>query len=134
MNTKAIELLQSEEFAQQVADSIVREQEWEDRYVALIKERIVPLSNAEFTALVVRLCQWEEKYEEMYYARHIQTTSNLFNAFFEAVSQLGGARPCNNEMFLHEKYIYKGLTFKLYIGQGSFHRITMGKRLIFQSK
>jgi len=133
MNTKIKELLESEEFAQQVADSIVKEHDWQNRYVNLIKERIVPLSNAEFTALTVRLCEWETEYEEMYYARHIQTTSNLFNAFFEAISQLGGARPCKNEMFLYEKYIYKGLTFKLYVGQGSFHRITMGKRLIFQS-
>lgn len=131
MNIKT--LLQSEDFAKLVANSIVKEQDRQDRYVAIIKDRITPLSNAEFTALVVRLCEWEEVYQERYYKRRIEATSNLFNAFFETISQLGGARPCNNEMFLHEKYIYKGLTFKLYIGQGSFHRISMGKRLIFQS-
>lgn len=133
MNDKAKALLQSEDFAKLVADSMIREYDREDKYISKIKKMVEPLTNAEFTALVVRLCEWETKYEEMYYARHIESTSNLFRVFFDAITQLGGQRPSNNEMFLQSKTIYKGLTFKLYVGQGSFHRITMGKRLIFQS-
>ena len=133
MNEKMKALLQSVDFAELIANSIIRKYEGEEKYVSKIREIVTPMTNAEFTSLVVRLCEWEDKYEEMYYARHIQTSSNLFQIFFDTISNLGGQRPCNKEMFLHSKTIYKGLTFKLYIGQGSFHRISMGKRLIFQS-
>lgn len=103
------------------------------RYVQKMRSIIEPMSNAEFLKFVDRICKREEVFEERCYKKGIITTSNIFDILFDAVSQKEYSRPCNNEMFLAEKYIYKGLTFKLYVGQGCFYRITMGKRLIFNS-
>lgn len=109
-----------------------RRMERRDKYIHKMRELIAPMSNAEFLKFIDRICKWETVFEERYYKRGIETTSNVFDILFEAVSQKEYSRPCN-EMFLSEKYIYKGLTFKMYQGQGVFFRITMGKRLLFQS-
>lgn len=109
-----------------------RKMERNDRYVQKMKDLIAPMSNAEFFKFVDRICKWETVFEERYYKRCIETTSNIFNVLFDAISQKEYSRPCKED-FLSRKYIYKGLTFKMYQGQGVFFRISMGKRQIFQS-
>ncbi len=133
---KLKELMDSEKFKQEteiLIKKMATEQDNEDRHVNTCREYIKKMTNPEFISFVVIICEWETKYEERKYKKGILSTSNVFHILFKSISDNSNARPCN-ENFLHEKYIYKGLTFKKYVGQGVFYRITMRKRLIFQSK
>lgn len=98
-----------------------------------IEARISNLSHDEFLKLILRFTEWETKFEERLYKRHICGDSNLLRRLFDTIWAIGYKMSPNREMFLERKYIYKGLTFKLYVGQGSFVRIMKGKKLIFQS-
>lgn len=135
MNEKLIEFMNSEEYIKSVASFAglwFRQSQRTEKRVQVMRNKISLMSDSEFLSFVVNLCEWEKRFEERYYKKRILTTSNMFNLLFDAVSEKGNSRPCNED-FLTQKYIYKGLTFKLYCGQGCFFRITMRKRLIFQS-
>tara|TARA_R110000868_G_scaffold12456_8_gene59558 strand:+ start:173 stop:586 length:414 start_codon:yes stop_codon:yes gene_type:complete len=132
---KWVELINSENFKNETDIFIQKwyvEQDNEDRHINTCREYIKKMTIPEFISLVVRICEWETKYEEREYKKGFITTSNVFQTLFKAVSDTSNARPCNED-FLYNKYIYKGLTFKKYVGQGIVYRITMRKRLIFQS-
>lgn len=112
---------------------VINDRERDEKYARQILKMIEPMTNPEFTASIVKFCEWETRYEERLLQRRIVGSSNIFRCLFIAVSTMGGERPCNGEMFLAEKHIVKGITFRLYLGQGSFYRISMGRRLLFQS-
>lgn len=116
-------------FAKKLSSDLERR----ERYCKKIENYIAPLSNIDFLNLIIKFSEWETKYEDRLYKNRICGESMLSNLLFDVIWTIGKESKIYNEYFLQKKYIYKGLTFKLYVGQGSFVRIMKGKKLIFQS-
>lgn len=127
-NEKVKKWMESPKYEKDVSDFVdkwMREEENLSRHTETVMRKIAWMSNAEFLGFMTKLCDWESK-------RRAKGTSNLFRLIFQSISDKKYARPCN-EPLLHRKYIYKGITFRLYVGLNFSYRITMGKRLIYQS-
>ena len=102
------------------------------------KEKIIKysdsLSKEKFEELFFKFLSWEHEYEEMYYARYIETHSTLFGLVVDIAEEHGKPVLVSlDENFLHKAFRWNGFIFKLYVGQGSFWRIQKGKKVIFQS-
>jgi hypothetical protein len=102
-----------------------------DRICAILD----PLDKKELKEWISKFFEWEKKYEDMwYFKRHTLTTSLLFSCFVEYTEKKGKKlKSFESEDFLAHVHKWKGYTFKLYVGQGSFWRIEKDGKIIFQT-
>lgn len=93
------------------------------------------LSKNEIHTWMDKFLEWEAKYEEYWYTeRHTQTSSLLFNCLMKYTEKKGKkVKQTKYEDFLAGAHKWKGYTFKLYVGQGSFWRVIKDKEEIFQT-
>jgi hypothetical protein len=107
----------------------------EHRGLERISKILDPLPKKELKKWVKKLLKWEEKWEDMKYDKHhVETSSTLFNCFIAYTTNNGKRIKKNTEEdFLASVHKWKGYTFKLYVGQGSFWRILKKDKVIFQS-
>jgi len=101
----------------------VSEFEKRSRGLARAYKMVNPLSNNEFEKLMIKLLGWEEDYEDMWYKKGVETTSNLFDSVFEIAQELGCDLP-NNEYFSAYKFSYKDFIFEMFSGQGCYYRVS----------
>jgi hypothetical protein len=103
----------------------------EGRAMQVIKS-IKDLSDETIHQKLVDFLAWEEKYEEMWYSRCVQTSSRAFGVLLKVIEMVGDDFE-SDEDFFSCGYSYKGYIFKCYCGQGWFWRIQKGKEIIFQT-
>ena len=94
-----------------------------DRRIARAKSIIDSMSNGEFKEFMIKFLEWETKYEDMFYNRGVLTSSNFFTAITDVVIDEGTEEDSEQD-FSSGVYVYKDLTFELFMGQGSFWRIS----------
>lgn len=70
-----------------------------------------------------KFLEWEKKFEERKYREGILTSSNVFNAITDYVESVCDRHLNLDEDFLADAFVWRGYTFKLYVGQGSFWKI-----------
>ena len=101
-----------------------------------VENKINSLSQEEIDKLFISFLSWEEKYEDLFYKKHILTNSRLFNAIVKYAEENGVENDVDDsdESFLGKRFSYLGYVFSLYIGQGSFWRFHKDGNLLFQSR
>lgn len=107
------------------------EKRLEDRAMQVIRS-IRDLSDEELHQRLTHFLKWEEEYEEMWYARWVQTSSRAFGVLLKVVKLIGDEFEAREDFF-SEGYSYRGYVFKCYCGQGCFWRIQKGEEIIFQT-
>ena len=107
------------------------EKRLEDRAMQVIRS-IKDLSDEELHQRLAHFLKWEEEYEEMWYARWVQTSSRAFGVLLKVVKLIGDEFEASEDFF-SEGYSYRGYVFKCYCGQGCFWRIQKGEEIIFQT-
>ena len=107
------------------------EKRLEDRAMQVISS-IKDLSDEELHQRLTRFLKWEEEYEEMWYARCVQTSSRAFGVLLKVVKMIGDEFEASEDFF-SGGYSYRGYVFKCYCGQGCFWRIQKGEEIIFQT-
>ena len=107
------------------------EKRLEDRAMQVIRS-IKDLSDEELHQRLIHFLKWEEEYEEMWYARWVQTSSRAFEVLLKVVKMIGDEFD-SDEDFFSGGYSYRGYVFKCYCGQGCFWRIEKNGETIFQT-
>lgn len=94
-----------------------------------------PLDKKELKEWIIKFFEWEKKYEDMwYFKRQTLTSSLLFSCFVEYAERKGKKiKNPKYEDFLAQVHKWRGYTFKLYVGQGSFWRIEKAGKVVFQT-
>jgi hypothetical protein len=108
-----------------------------ERYDDRVKERATDLhhklevsSDKEVSRFRNWFLKWEEKYQDMWYARRVQTNSRLFEMVWIMFREYGTELEANDD-FLSERHEYRGYVMSLYRGQGAFFAITKNGKRIF---
>ncbi len=124
--------LETEEGKQSIKD-FHRSFEIRDIQTERVSKYMKTLSEEELIEKFLLFLKWEEEYEEMMYKRGIQTGSHIFHCLTKVAENEGKKLQIrNDEDFVYNKFIWKGYSFLLFVGQGSFWRIKKGKKIIFQ--
>lgn len=80
----------------------------------------------DFDERLFKLLERERVIQDYYYkVKHCFKNSNIFNFLFETLSKIGEEYDCDDDFFGFG-FTYKGFTFKVYQGQGSFITIEKG--------
>jgi hypothetical protein len=98
-----------------------------------IKNFLNSKTNSELYLLETKFLSWEEKYEERFYKKGIQTCSNIFSKLMNVTADLGTEKDPKDEMFLTRRWQWKDYIFEQYNGQGTFFRIIKNNKTIFQT-
>jgi hypothetical protein len=120
-----------------IVDSLTEEEKadlkknWEDGLVKRedVNERmrkyLYNISNDKFTEFMVKLFVWEKKYETMMYGRGMLSTSNILGSIIGMSSRFGKSiyDEETEDIFLTNRYLYKGFVFETHSGQGVIHKI-----------
>jgi hypothetical protein len=101
---------------------------WENHII----KKLSNANDAELEIILNHFFKWEEKMEDLYYARCIQTSSNLFDRLYDAWVKLGEPFE-SDEDFFSGGSIYRGYVFKIFCGQGCFYRVEKNGEIIFQT-
>lgn len=96
-----------------------------DHQYKRIQSYINNLNEASIESTFKKFLDWETKYEEMWYDRHVQTHSKIFGVLMEVLAERGEV--------IDDGFKCNGYKFELFIGQGSFWRISKGRKIIFQN-
>lgn len=135
MTDKLRELLESpegkkriEEFHRNERLNEERIERWSMNVLRLIKD----MSDSELHELFTRFLKWEEKYEDMWYSRYVQTNSRIFDIITNVLKKVGDVFESDDD-FYSGGWTYRGYTFKCYCGQGCFWRVIYKNETIFQT-
>jgi hypothetical protein len=116
------------DFAEIIKKDLVYKKRQEER----ISKFIEKLSQEEIESWINKFLKWEDKYEERYYDKGIQTHSKIFGHLIDVLESKGKQiRIYRDEMFCTNGFKWNKYKFKLYQGQGAFWRIWKGKKEIF---
>ena len=117
-------------FQKQVENESLFEESWVKRF----EKVIVPMSDLEFEEKFMKYLKWEKAFQGHPYDGSIyRGPSNIFDILHDFIRIHGKNNWRNNEMFKSSSYIYRGFTWKLFIGQGSFVRIQKSSKIVFQT-
>jgi hypothetical protein len=100
-----------------------------NRHTSYLKNILDTTTDSDLITLEKTFFNWEAKYEK----RCKITPSNIFRLLTHFVEEYGTPLKCEAK-YLKESYNYKDYNFSLYIGHGSFWRITKNGVTIFQTK
>jgi hypothetical protein len=129
------ELLNDEDYMKERAAEIKIKHEIEENHKARIQEYLATCRNPCLD--IIEFLKWEEKWEDTQReVNHVLTESNIFSALSMIVQEEGEDvfhLQENEYGFLGGAWLYRGLTFSLFGGQGSFWRVEKDNEHIFQS-
>lgn len=128
-------LLETEEGKQDMRDFFAKMHYDSGRGYDRMCKMLDRLSKKKVHKWMDKFLEWETKYEEYWYTeRHTLTNSLLFDCLMTYTEKKGKKLNLfKDEDFLSKAHKWKGYTFKLYVGQGSFWRIMKDEERIFQT-
>lgn len=102
----------------------------EDHHFSRVFKYINKLDNAEFIEKIRHFCKWERKFEDFNFkVNHCETSSFVMCTLYKIFSKYGTSIT-HREDFCSGKYVYKGVTMSLFVGQGAFYKIEIKEERI----
>lgn len=110
-----------------------------NKWIQSFDNRLKKLSDDELKTLFDKFFKWEMKYEDMWYDRGIETSSNIFNYLINFISENDEMNEDlydkyvedKDVMFLSDVLLYRGYYFEIYQGQGCFWKVIKDDVQIF---